>query len=152
MRFGDDGAAMKANLHRAAAVACRKKRPRNERSRTAVKIIESEDAIGGTRFKAAKRFVQQARSAPRRSVVVLISERTAAHPNAQIVPIKEPTAASVHKHVRDGSVAACEGDSRGVRSAGGKSDVRLATTGNSGIQRSNVFGVGAGKQGRKGNV
>ena len=49
----------------------------------------------------------------------------------------------------NGSAAAADGDGRRVGGAGGKSDVGSAATGNSGSHRSDVVGVGAGKQGRK---
>ena len=63
----------------------------------------------------------------------------------------------MHVKVRDGLVsvgvvAGFKGDGRGVGGAGGKGDVGFAAAGNSGIDRSDVFGVGAGKQGGKGNV
>ena len=56
----------------------------------------------------------------------------------------------IHKQAGNGSAASAgDGDSRRVRGAGGKSDVGSAAARNSGSHRSDVFGVGAGKQGRK---
>ena len=148
LRFGDDGAAMKAKLYRALTMG------RKSRYRTAAtsRIIESDDSIGGSRLKVAERLVQQSRSAPRRRSAALISEGTAAHPNAQIIPEINPDAGPIHIQVGDGSAAACEGDGGRVGGAGGKSDVGSAAAGNSGIHRSDVFVVGAGKQGRKRDV
>ncbi len=54
--------------------------------------------------------------------------------------------------MRNGSVAAADGDGGGVRRAGGKGDVGLAAARNSGVHRSDIFGVGTGEQGRKREV
>ncbi len=109
LRFGDDGAAMKANLHRALRVR-RKERPRTGKIR---QIVESDGSIVRTRLKLAERLVEQAGAAPSRSVVVLISKGAAADPNAKLV-IKSP-ATLVHKEGVNGSGSAgigagCEGD------------------------------------------
>ena len=53
LRFGDDGAAMKANLHRASTIG-RKTGSCVGQPRL---IVESEDSIRGSRLKLAKRFV-----------------------------------------------------------------------------------------------
>ena len=50
----------------------------------------------------------------------------------------------------NGSVGAGEGDGGRVGGAGIEGGVGFAAAGNSGIDRSDVFGVGAGKQGREG--
>ncbi len=139
---------MKAKLHRALTIG----RKSRYRTATTSRITESDDSIGGSRLKVAERLVQQSRSAPRRRSAALISEGTAAHPNAQIIPEIKPDAGPIHIQVGDGSAAACEGDGGGVGDAGGKSDVGSAAAGNSGIHRSDIFGVGAGKQGRKRDV
>ena len=56
----------------------------------------------------------------------------------------------IHKQAGNGSGASAgDGDGGRVGGVGGKSDVGLAAAGNAGIDRSDVFGVGAGKQGRK---
>ena len=56
----------------------------------------------------------------------------------------------VHKQAGDGAGASAgDGDGGRIGGAGGKSDVGSASAGNSGIHRSDVFGVGTGKQGRK---
>ena len=52
----------------------------------------------------------------------------------------------------NGSAAAADGDGRGVGGAGGKSDVGSAAARNSGSHRSDVIGIGTGKQGRKREV
>ena len=55
----------------------------------------------------------------------------------------------IHKNVGNSSAATADGDGRRVGGAGGKSDVGFAAAGNSGVHRSDVVGVGTGKQGRK---
>ena len=51
--------------------------------------------------------------------------------------------------MRDGSAAAADGNRGRVGGAGEKGNVGFAAAGNSGSHRSDVFGVGAGKQGRE---
>ena len=51
--------------------------------------------------------------------------------------------------MRNGAAGTADGEGRRVGGAGGKGDVGSASAGNSGSYRSDVFGVGAGKQGRK---
>ena len=56
----------------------------------------------------------------------------------------------IHPKTGNGSSAsASDGDCGRVGGIGGKGDVGFTAAGNSGIHRSNVFGVRAGKQGRK---
>ncbi len=109
--FGDDGAAMKAKLHRASTIG-RKTGSCVGQPRL---IVESEDSIRGSRLKLAERLGQNARSAPSRSVVVFIAKRSSADPNAKIIPVKVAGGSPIHKQVRDGSVsvgvvAGLEGD------------------------------------------
>ena len=56
----------------------------------------------------------------------------------------------MHKKVGNGSAAAADGYGGRVGGVGGKGDVGSAAAGNSLSYRIDVFGVGAGKQGRKG--
>ena len=104
--------------------------------------------IEGSRKEVANRFVNQARSHPRKSLSAPIKQVGRLVANAQTIP--RVIRILVHKQAGDGAGApACDGDGGRVGGTGGKGDVGLASAGNTGIDRGNVFGVGAGKQGRK---
>ena len=83
---------MESNLHRASTIG-RKTGSCIGKPRL---IVKSEDSIRGSRLKIAERFVQQSRSAARRSVVVFVAERPATHPNAKIVPIISEGLSPIH--------------------------------------------------------
>ncbi len=133
LRFGDD-LAVDNNPHRAVR--------RSRKSRNSSPIIES------SRIEVADGFVDHARALPRRSLPVPIKQVGRLNANAPTIPMK--IRSLIHKQAGNGSGAsACDGDGRRIGGVGGKSDVGFAAAGNSGIHRSDVFGVGAGKEGRE---
>ena len=99
-------------------------------------------------MKISNRLFQQTRTRPRRGLsgIAAIVE-VAVDANANIVGDGH----IVHIHPRDSSAdgRGAHRDGRCVRRAGGKSDVGAAAAPNSGPHRSNVVGVGTGKQRRK---
>ena len=104
--------------------------------------------IEGSRKEVANRFVNQARSHPRKSLPIAIKQVGRLVANAQTIP--RAIRILAHKQAGNSSGASAgDGDGGRVGGAGGKGDVGLAAAGNSGIHRSDVFVVGAGKQGRK---
>ena len=104
--------------------------------------------IEGSRKEVANRFVNQARSHPRKSLSAPIKQVGRLDANAQTIPII--IRILVHKQAGDSAGASAgDGEGRRVGGAGGKSDVGLASAGNAGQHRVYVCGIGAGKQGRK---
>ncbi len=138
-RFGDD-LAVDDNSHRVV--------PRRKMAgATSIFMI-----IEGSRKEVANRFVDHARSHPRRSLPAAVKQVGRFNANAQTIPsaLRRRIRILVHKQSGDGAGAsAVDGDGRRVSGAGGESDVGSASAGNSCIDRVDVFGVGAGKQGRK---
>ena len=130
MRFGDD-LAVDDNAYGSGAV---QRKPR------------SQTSIEGSRKEIANRFVDDAGAHPSRRLPGRIRQSTSGDTNPQVVVV---AGIIVHKKMGNGSVAAGNGDGRGVGGAGGKGDVGSASARNSGSHRSNVVGVGAGKQGRE---
>ena len=132
--FGDD-LAVDNNPHRAVR--------RSRKSRDASPIIE------GSRIEVADGLVDYTGAHPRRSLIVAVNQVGRLNANAPTISMK--IRSLVHKQAGNGSGASAgNGDGGRVGGAGEKSDVGLAASGNSGIYRSDVFGVGAGKQGRQG--
>ena len=97
-----------------------------------------------SRMKIADGFVQNAGAYPRRRVQLGIRQ-TAEYANPQGVS----KGVVIHKKVRDGLGSAADGDGGRVGGAGDEGGIGFAAAGNSGIDRSDVFGVGARKQGRE---
>ena len=129
LRFGDD-LAVDSNLYRALCI-CRK--------------ISSRGIIVGSRKEVADGFVDQAGARPSRSLPVGKGQIAPRDANPHLVK----SGIILHKKVGNGSIAAADGNGRRVGGAGGKGDVGLAAARNSGSHRSDVFGIGTGKQGRK---
>ena len=135
-RFGDD-LAVDDNPHRA-------------KSGGTITMIES------SRKEVADGFVDQACSHPRRSLPIAIKQVGRLVANAQTIVLvqgrvyKLRVCILAHKQAGNGSGASAgDGDCGRVSGVGGKSDVGFASARNSGVHRCDVFGVGAGKQGRK---
>ncbi len=103
--------------------------------------------IEGSRIKVSDGFVDQARSHPRRSLIVAVKQ--VRRLNANSPTILNPNRILIHKETGNGSSASAgNSDSRRVGGAGGKSDVGLAAARNSGGYGLDVIGVGTRKQGR----
>ena len=101
-------------------------------------------------MEVANRFVDQARAYPRRSLSAAIKQIGRLNANAQTIPSVTNMHILIHPKAGNGAGApAGDGDGGRVGGAGDKGEVGLAAARNSGIDRSDVFGVGAGKQGRK---
>ena len=132
--FGDD-AAVDAQSHSAAGKIRIQRRPDSH-------ILN---------LKIPYRLFQQTRTHPRRrlSYVTPIVE-TAAHPNANF--ISDGLIVEKHPINRSADGRRADGDGRRIGGAGGKGDVGSAAARDSGSHRSNVDGVGAGKQGREGDL
>ena len=135
--FGDE-AAIESDLHRRCAT-CRKM--------GTISII-----IEGSCNEVADRFVKDAGAKPTGRLIGGIAQiATPGDTNPHF--IGKILGLVVISHVNAGNLAvkeAADENPRPISGAGGKSDVRLAASGNAGKYRSDVFGVvGAGKQGRK---
>ena len=105
----------------------------------------SPSMIESSRKEVANGFVDNASTRPSRRRSAGIGQSASGDTNSHVVR----NAVIVKKEIGNGSVAAADGDGGGVGGAGGKSDVGSATARNSGSHRSNVVGVGTGKQRRK---
>ena len=130
--FGDD-LAVDANLHRVMGIRRKLRTPKG----TIPKIIE------GSRKEVVDGFVDDARSHPSRRIFAGIGQIASGDPSPQVIR----TEIIIHPKMGNGSVAAADGWR--VGGAGGKSDVGSAAARNSGFHRSDVYGVGARKQGRE---
>ena len=95
-------------------------------------------------MEVADGFVQDARTPPSRRLSGGIGQIASGDPNPQAIFI----AILTHPKVGHGSAAAGNSDGRRVRGVGGKS-LRSSAAGNSLSDRLDVYGVGAGEQGRK---
>ena len=131
--FGDD-LAVDDHSHR--SVACRRK----PGIRRAI-IIE-----GPSRKEVADGLVDDARAHPSRRIPGGVGQSASRDANPYCVL---HSIIIIHEKMGNGSVDAGDGDGRRVGSVGGKSDVGSAASRNSGSHRSDVYRVGAGKQGRK---
>ena len=101
--------------------------------------------IEGSRKEVANGFVQNARTYPSRSIPARIGETASGNTNPKDIFI----AIISHPKIGNGSAA---GDSNGRRvgSVGGKS-LRSSASRNSLLNGLDVYGVGAGKEGREGD-
>ena len=133
--FGDD-LAVKDNSHRAVRLRRKPGRP----TASTHKIIE------GFRKEIADGFVQNAGARPSGGIVGRI--RQVASRDANPYDITKSRTSVIQEKIGHGSAAAADGNCGRIRGAGGKGDVRFAAARNSGIHRSDVCGIGAGKQGR----
>ena len=131
--FGND-LAIDDHPHRAVGV---RRKPRT--------IWGAHFIIEGSRMEVADGFVQNARTYPSGRIPGGIGQIAPRDANPKLIW----AIIRIQVKMGNGSVAASDGDCGRVGGAGEKSDVGFATAWNSGSHRSDVFGVGAGKQRRK---
>ena len=112
------------------------------------KSRDTSPIIEGSRIKVSNRFVDQARSLPRRSLSAAVKQVGRLIANSQTIPITRRLL--THKQAGNGSAASAgDGDGGRVGGAGGKKVCQRAAR-NSLCNRFAVFGVvGTGKQGRQ---
>ena len=117
-----------------------------------VRVVRKIDTIRrstvGSYKEVADGFVQNARTCPSRSIPSGIGQSASGDANPHLVK----RGIILHKKMGNSSAAAADGDGGRVSGAGRKSDVGFAAAGNSRIHRSDVFGIGTGKQRRKRDV
>ena len=141
LRFGDD-LAVDDNPNRAVGLRRKKRRP------SQIESIHSL-IIEGSRKEIANGFVDDARARPSGRIPGGIGQSASRDANPNVI---SATAIFIHEKMGNGSASAADGDGRRVGGAGGKGDVGSAAAGNSGSHRSDVVGVGTGKQRRKRKV
>ena len=132
--FGDEGT-VEGEPHRALRI----------RRKTSGRSVATE----GSRKEVADGLVDQSGAHPGRRGSAGIGQIAPGDTNSKVIC---STTILIHKKVRDGSAAAANSDGRSVGGASGKSDVGSAAARNSGSHRIDVYGISAGKQGRKREV
>ena len=105
----------------------------------------SPSMIESSRKEVANGFVDQARAPPSRRLPAGIGQSACGDANSHVVR----NAVIVQKEMGNGSAAAADSDGGRVGGVGGKGDVGAAAAGNALSYRLDVYGVGAGKEGRK---
>ncbi len=133
-RFGDD-LAVDDNSHR--AIGLRRK----------TSIPHSPTIIEGSRKEVADGFVDNAGAHPSRRIPAGIAQTAPGDPNPY--DISKKSTSVIQEKIGNGSVSAGNSDGRRVSGVGGKGDIGSAAARNSGSHRSDVSGVGTGKQGRQ---
>ena len=134
--FGDD-LAVKDNSHRAVRL----------RRKPGIPIASTHNIIEGSRKEIADGFVQNAGARPSRRLPAGIAQTAPGDTNPHDITKRRTSV--IQEKIGNGSAAAADGNRRRVRRAGGKGNVGLAASGNSGQHRVPVRGIGAGKQGRQ---
>ena len=108
--------------------------------------MRTSNVIEDSRMEVADGFAEDAGAYPSRRIPGGIAQIAPRDANSYVIV---RAGILIHKNVGNSSAAAVDGDRGRVGGAGGKSDVGFTAARNSGVQRSDVFGVGTGKQGRK---